>query len=411
MQFFPHAEGYVKVTGTSYDYVFNYTDHLGNIRLSYSKEPASNALKVIEENHYYPFGLKHTGYNSDRFVFVPILESTGGKFNSIIRPYRPAPDILDYFSLSLNYDYKFQGQERQDELGLNWDSFKWRNYDYAIGRFMSIDPLTEEYHTWSPYVFSGNRVVDSRELEGLEPVNVTKNTRMLIITVNGSAGGLSGDKITGNNTLVKNLPSPYNNNDDGLSMIGQKGYDEKNTQILNYAGSENGITASHIAETIGNYRETNPDGKVAIIGHSLGAKDALDAANLVNSDENIKNKTIDLIITMEAGIRTGDLSSEGYSTEVGSNVKNLVNFTSASNSYPGSGGTAGSGTNLLNVTLPSGTSHTNMDNTLTRYLPFIIHQTNYGKNPINVIKSIDFNKVKILNNGDLKPNATGGTTY
>ena len=34
---------------------------------------------------------------------------------------------------------------------------------------MSIDPLTEEYHTWSPYVFSGNRVIDARELEGLEP--------------------------------------------------------------------------------------------------------------------------------------------------------------------------------------------------------------------------------------------------
>lgn len=41
---------------------------------------------------------------------------------------------------------------------------------------MSIDPLTEEYHTWSPYVFSGNRVIDSRELEGLEPrtVHATK---------------------------------------------------------------------------------------------------------------------------------------------------------------------------------------------------------------------------------------------
>jgi hypothetical protein len=37
---------------------------------------------------------------------------------------------------------------------------------------MSIDPLTEEYHTWAPYVFSGNRVVDSRELEGLEPLSV-----------------------------------------------------------------------------------------------------------------------------------------------------------------------------------------------------------------------------------------------
>lgn len=80
--------------------------------------------------------------------------------------------LLHWSKFVKAYKYKFQGQERQDELGLGWDSFKWRNYDYAIGRFMSIDPLTEEYHTWSPYVFSGNRVVDSRELEGLEPLSV-----------------------------------------------------------------------------------------------------------------------------------------------------------------------------------------------------------------------------------------------
>jgi RHS repeat-associated protein len=64
--------------------------------------------------------------------------------------------------------YKYQGQERQDELGLNCDSFKWRNYDYAIGRFMSIDPLAEKYSYQSPYNFSENRVIDGREIEGLE---------------------------------------------------------------------------------------------------------------------------------------------------------------------------------------------------------------------------------------------------
>ena len=46
MDFFPTAEGYVKVTHssgggigvgtTTYNYVFNYTDHLGNIRLRYA---------------------------------------------------------------------------------------------------------------------------------------------------------------------------------------------------------------------------------------------------------------------------------------------------------------------------------------------------------------------------------------
>jgi RHS repeat-associated protein len=72
------------------------------------------------------------------------------------------------------YKYKFQGQERQDELGLNWDSFKWRNYDMAIGRFMSIDPLAEDYVYNGPYNFAENRVIDGRELEGLEWVPSTQ---------------------------------------------------------------------------------------------------------------------------------------------------------------------------------------------------------------------------------------------
>ena len=68
LQFFPHAEGYVAATqGTKTDengnlsyifnYVYNYTDHLGNIRLSYTKDPVSGELEIMEENHYFPFGL------------------------------------------------------------------------------------------------------------------------------------------------------------------------------------------------------------------------------------------------------------------------------------------------------------------------------------------------------------------
>jgi RHS repeat-associated protein len=143
LQFFPHSEGYVAKQGSSYKYVFQYKDHLGNVRLSYAKNPITGNTDVIEESHYYPFGLKHSGYNN-------------------------------YLLTSGNTEaqkYKYQGQERQDELGLNWDSFKWRNYDPALGRFMSIDPLAEKYSKWTPYAFAGNQVVHSRELEGLEPEN------------------------------------------------------------------------------------------------------------------------------------------------------------------------------------------------------------------------------------------------
>ncbi|NHN28086.1 hypothetical protein FIA58_020605 [Flavobacterium jejuense] len=68
----------------------------------------------------------------------------------------------------MTYQYKYQGQERQTELDLNWDSYKYRNYDYAIGRFMCIDPLAEDYTYNSPYAFSENKIGMGTELEGKE---------------------------------------------------------------------------------------------------------------------------------------------------------------------------------------------------------------------------------------------------
>ncbi len=69
------------------------------------------------------------------------------------------------------YRYGFQGQEKDDEIqgvgnGLN---FKFRLHDSRIGKFFSIDPLTGQYPFYSPYIFSGNRVIDMVEFEGAEP--------------------------------------------------------------------------------------------------------------------------------------------------------------------------------------------------------------------------------------------------
>ena len=73
LQFFSHPEGYIEPDGTGgYDYIYQYKDHLGNIRLSYkdangdgtitvSADP--NVTELVEENNYYPFGLRHKGYN------------------------------------------------------------------------------------------------------------------------------------------------------------------------------------------------------------------------------------------------------------------------------------------------------------------------------------------------------------
>ncbi len=158
LQFFPHAEGYVNATqngiGYTFHYVFNFTDHLGNIRLSYSQDPATNVLKIIEENHYYPFGLKHSGYNSDRMMYVK-----EGSFLKI----KPAPPLF-----VTSYDYKYNGKEYQDELGLNMYDYGARNYDPALGRWMNIDPLAENSRRWTPYNYAYNNPIYFVDPDGMQ---------------------------------------------------------------------------------------------------------------------------------------------------------------------------------------------------------------------------------------------------
>ena len=139
LKFFPTAEGYVEPVGSSYKYVYQYKDHLGNVRLSYDK-----TLVIQEENNYYPFGLKHSSYS------VPIVVSTN--------------DALKY---------KYNGKEWQDEnIGgsqLNMYDYGARNYDPALGRWMNIDPLAEQMRRHSPYNYAFDNPIYFIDPDGMAP--------------------------------------------------------------------------------------------------------------------------------------------------------------------------------------------------------------------------------------------------
>jgi RHS repeat-associated protein len=166
LQFFGHAEGYVNVqypTGlkgdgdyATYSYVFNYIDHLGNVRVSYAKNATTNKALMLEENNYYAFGLKHRNYNVD--VFRPVC--TGCKGDVGI----PGEPINAYVN---PYKYKYNGKELQDELGLNLYDYGARNYDPALGRWMNIDPLAEVFSTLSPYNYVNNNPVFFVDPDGM----------------------------------------------------------------------------------------------------------------------------------------------------------------------------------------------------------------------------------------------------
>ena len=166
LQFFPTAEGYVKNTiiqgQNSYDYIYNLTDHLGNIRMSFGLDPKTQQLVKFEENNYYPFGLKHSRYN-DQLREITEKQSYNIQLEDIITEKRSAqktlaipsnPDAEDIVLENSGYQYKYNGKELQDELGLNWYDYQARNYDPAIGRWMNIDPLAEMSRKYSPYAYA-----------------------------------------------------------------------------------------------------------------------------------------------------------------------------------------------------------------------------------------------------------------
>ncbi|WP_298144512.1 RHS repeat-associated core domain-containing protein [Flavobacterium sp.] len=144
LQFFPTSEGYVEFKEPNrLFYVYNYTDHLGNVRMSYTDNGVA-VPKILEENHYYPFGLKHENYASERFEFIK--EPHGTLY--VIQP-----------TERREWQYKYNGKEWQDELGLNFYDYGARNYDAAIGRWMNVDPLAEKFCQFSPYSYVLNNPI------------------------------------------------------------------------------------------------------------------------------------------------------------------------------------------------------------------------------------------------------------
>ncbi|WP_299189852.1 DUF6443 domain-containing protein [uncultured Aquimarina sp.] len=144
LEFMNHAEGYIEPNGPGvFDYVYQYKDHLGNIRLSYrdiNKNGIVTQDEIIEEKNYYPFGLEHKGYNNT---------ITGREHN-----------------------YGYNGKEENDELGLEWLDFGARNYDASIGRWMNLDPLAELMRRHSPYNYAFNDPLRFIDPDGMAPQDI-----------------------------------------------------------------------------------------------------------------------------------------------------------------------------------------------------------------------------------------------
>ncbi|WP_413541850.1 RHS repeat-associated core domain-containing protein [Chryseobacterium viscerum] len=90
------------------------------------------SAEALEENNYYPFGLKHSGYNT-----------VGG---------------------NPSYNYQYNGKELQKETG--WNDYGARMYMSDIGRWGVVDPLAETSRRFTPYNYAFNNPISFIDPDG-----------------------------------------------------------------------------------------------------------------------------------------------------------------------------------------------------------------------------------------------------
>ncbi|SJZ85842.1 RHS repeat domain-containing protein [Sediminibacterium ginsengisoli] len=139
-----HAKN-VDITKNGYLYVYasNESDvdvFFDNLQLIHNHGP------LLEETHYYPFGLTMAGISS----------KASGK-------------LENRFKYNGN---KLESGEFSDGSGLEMYDFNARTYDQQIGRFMQIDPLADEedQETHTPYHFGFNNPVLHSDPDGKNPI-------------------------------------------------------------------------------------------------------------------------------------------------------------------------------------------------------------------------------------------------
>ena len=119
--FFPTAEGFYDYE--NYRYIYQYKDHLGNVRLSYVSNEGS--AEALSSNDYYPFGLN----------FINLAPRFGG---SVYNP------VVTYEA------YKYNGKELQETGMYDYGA---RFYMPDIGRFGTQDFLAEFQYPYSSYSY------------------------------------------------------------------------------------------------------------------------------------------------------------------------------------------------------------------------------------------------------------------
>ncbi|MEM1322275.1 MAG: DUF6443 domain-containing protein, partial [Bacteroidota bacterium] len=158
-----HSEGRLVPGSPFFDYEYTLRDHLGNSRISFTDDNSDGVPEIIQENHYYPFGMKMDG------------------------PWAP--------QVGPTNRYQYNGKELNGEFGLDLYEYGFRWYDPVLGRFTGVDPIADDFAWVSVYNYAENSPVANIDLHGLQKVSIHSRSFIPYKTLGmfGEGGSFAGD--------------------------------------------------------------------------------------------------------------------------------------------------------------------------------------------------------------------------
>ena len=156
---------------------------MGCLRLTYQAESEQNFFQglwkkdVASKNcdNYYPFGLAFNSYERE---------------NSVVNKYR------------------YNKKEFQDDLAFNMYYYGARFYDPAIGKFSSIDPHTEKYNDWTPYLYAANDPIRYEDTNGEGPGDKVLGAAAALL--DNASGGFFNLREAAANYVSENGANDFN---------------------------------------------------------------------------------------------------------------------------------------------------------------------------------------------------------